>query len=118
MPSGPIYPENRVFLSQPWGWEDWIFNGKFCGKVIFIKNGHATSFHYHKKKDEVFYVNSGMVDLIYTSKDDEMSAAKTLLNTGDAFRIKPGLRHKIFAVTDAYLFETSTHHDEEDVFKI
>ena len=45
MPSGPIYPENRVFLSQPWGWEDWIFNGKFCGKVIFIKNGQIGRAH-------------------------------------------------------------------------
>lgn len=118
MPSGPIYPEKRVFVSKRWGWEDWIYNGKYCGKVLFIKSGKQTSFHYHKEKDEVIYVQSGMIDLIHSSGDDEIKAKKHLLNAGDAFRIKPGMRHRIVAVTDAYLFETSTHHEDSDSYRI
>lgn len=118
MPNGPIYPENRVFVSKKWGWEDWIYNGKYCGKILFIKAGKKTSFHYHKEKDEVIYVQSGMIDLIHNSDDDEMKSKKTLLNTNDAFRIKPQLRHRIIAVTDCYIFETSTHHDEKDIIRI
>ena len=118
MPSGPLYPNNRVFVSKRWGWEDWIYNGTYCGKILFIKNGHKTSFHYHNIKDEVLYVQSGMLEIVYNDKDDETKAGKTLLNTGDAFRIKPGLRHRLVAITDTYLFETSTHHEDSDSYRV
>ena len=118
MPSGPIYPDKRVFISKSWGWEDWIYNGKYCGKVLFVKNGKQTSFHYHKKKDEVIYVQSGMIEIVYSDKDDEVKAGKSILNAGDAFRVKPGLRHRIVAILDSYLFETSTHHEDEDSIRV
>ncbi len=118
MPSGPLYPEKRHFVSKRWGWEDWIYNGKYCGKILFIKNGHKTSFHYHKEKDEVLYVQSGMIELFYNDKDDEVKAGRLLMNAGDAFRIKPELRHRIVAITDAYLFETSTHHEDSDSYRV
>lgn len=118
MPTGPLYPNNRVFVSKKWGWEDWIFNGTYCGKILFIKQGKQTSFHYHKLKDEVLYVQSGMVDIVFCSGDDEGGAKKILLNTNDAFRIKPGMRHRIVAVTDVTIFETSTHHEDSDSIRI
>lgn len=118
MPSGPLYPDKRIFISKKWGYEDLIYDGKFCSKIIFIKCGKQTSFHYHEKKDKVIYLQSGMIDLIYTNDDDEIKAKKTLLNAGDAFRIKPGLRHRIVAVTDANIFETSVYHEEKDIVRI
>jgi len=118
MPNGPIYPDKRVFVSKRWGWEDWIYNGKYCGKILFIKKGLQTSFHYHKLKDEVIYVQSGMVDIVYSDKDDEVGAAKAFLEVGDAFRIKPKLRHRLVAVVDSYVFETSTHHEDKDVYRV
>ena len=118
MPSGPIYPDRRVFIAKKWGWEDWVYQGKYCGKVLFIKAGKQTSYHYHNKKDEVIYVQSGMIDMIHGKDDDESKVKKNLLNQGDAFRIKPGLRHRILAVTDTYLFETSSQHEDDDIVRI
>jgi hypothetical protein len=118
MPNGPIYPERRSFSPKNWGWEDLIYNGKYCSKILFIKNSHKTSFHHHKEKDKVIYVQSGMIEIIFNDKDNETKAGKHLMNAGDAFRIKPGLRHRLVAITDAYIFETSSHHQDEDVFRV
>jgi uncharacterized RmlC-like cupin family protein len=114
MPNGPIYPDSRLFTPKKWGWEETIFNGAFCCKMLFIKLGKKTSFHYHENKDIVIYVQSGMIDLIHSNSDDEIKAKKTILNAGDAFRIKPALRHRILAIMDSYLYETSTHDLSED----
>ena len=40
-----------------WGYEKWIVNNDlYCGKVLFFERGKKCSWHYHKVKDETFYV--------------------------------------------------------------
>ena len=46
---------------KAWGEEHWIVNKEYCGKKLVLKAGHRCSVHYHKIKDEVFYVTSGLV---------------------------------------------------------
>ena len=58
-----------------------------------------------------------MVDLGYSDIDSILQTKKHLLNTGDAFRIKHGLRHYCEAVGDAYIYEMSTHHFDDDVYQ-
>ena len=118
MPSGIIYPDKRILASKIWGWEDVIYNGKHCSKIIFVKNSKKTSFHYHNKKDEVIYVQSGMIELIYNENDEISKSNRILMNAGDAFRIKPKLRHQIFAIQDSYIFESSTHEYDDDSIEI
>ena len=58
--------ENRNFVSKGWGYEDWIVNKKeYCGKILFIKKGKRCSWHYHKLKDETFYIQSGKLEVLY-----------------------------------------------------
>ena len=49
-----IYP-------KVWGEEHWIVNKEYCGKKLVLKKGFRCSMHFHKIKDETFYVISGKV---------------------------------------------------------
>jgi len=58
--------DNRLFVSKGWGYEDWIVNTPlYCGKDLFLKKDKKLSLHYHKLKDETFWVTSGKVCLTY-----------------------------------------------------
>lgn len=61
-----MHSEQQHFVSKPWGWENWIVNNAdYCGKVLFVKQGKQCSWHYHRQKDETFYVQSGEVIVRY-----------------------------------------------------
>ena len=61
---------NRVFVPKGWGYEDWLVNKKeYCGKLLFFKKGKHCSFHYHKLKDETFYVHRGELLIVYSEED-------------------------------------------------
>ena len=107
-----IYPKG-------WGYEKWIVNKEdYCGKLLFIEAGKRCSWHYHHKKDETFYIQSGEVLLIYGMDDDMEKAKMKVLKVGDKFYVPPGLRHQMQARVDTELFEFSTQHFENDSNRI
>ena len=60
----------RTFVPKGWGYEDWIVNKpQYCGKLLFFKKHRGCSWHYHKQKDETFYVQSGKLLVIYSNQD-------------------------------------------------
>ncbi|BCU98886.1 MAG: hypothetical protein CM15mV24_1110 [Bellamyvirus sp.] len=47
-------------VPKGWGYEKWIVNTEeYCGKLLFFNEGKRCSWHYHKLKDETFYLQSG-----------------------------------------------------------
>ena len=71
---------NIKFVPKGWGFEKWIVNcEQYCGKLLYIVKGKRCSWHYHKLKDEVFYIQSGRVLLSYSEEDDLENAKKVLL---------------------------------------
>jgi quercetin dioxygenase-like cupin family protein len=105
--------------NKGWGYEKWIVNKpEYCGKLLFIKKGKTVSWHYHKIKDETFYIQSGKIILLYSEFDDINSATEIILNPGDSFYIPPGLRHRMIGLEDTELFEFSTEHFEEDSYRL
>ena len=106
-------------VSKGWGYEKWIVNKEeYCGKLLFLKKGKRCSWHYHKIKDETFYLQSGKVMLYYSDSDDFSCANNLVLNPGDKFYIYPGLRHQMLALEDSELFEFSTEHFDEDSYRV
>ena len=102
-----------------WGYEKWIVNNeKYCGKLLFFREGKKCSYHYHKVKDETFYLQSGQMEITYGDTDDIKEAKKLILRAGDKFYIYPGLRHMMLALTDCELFEFSTEHFEDDSYRV
>jgi len=107
------------FVPKGWGFERWIVNKEeYCGKLLFIAKGKRCSWHYHKLKDEVFYVQSGRITVKYSKKDDIDEAHNLTLNPGDNFHVPVGLRHRMIALEDTELFEFSTQHFDEDSYAI
>lgn len=102
-----------------WGYEKWICNSpEYCGKLLYFHKGKRCSFHYHKVKDEVFYLQSGRMIVKYSDGDDLSTAHEKELRPGEAFHVYRGLRHQMIALEDSELFEFSTQHFENDSYRI
>jgi quercetin dioxygenase-like cupin family protein len=107
------------FVPKGWGFEKWIVNTEeYCGKLLYFVKGKKCSWHYHKLKDETFYIQSGKILLKYSDGDEMAYADEIVLNRGDKFHIYRGLRHQMFALEDTELFEFSTQHFEEDSYRL
>jgi mannose-6-phosphate isomerase-like protein (cupin superfamily) len=102
-------------VAKAWGSEHWIENNeKYCLKLLIINPGWSGSLHYHKRKDETFYVVSGSCFLEH--------ADQTLhLALGDGMRIMPYTQHRFFVPTGyavCRIVEASTTHSDSDTFRI
>jgi quercetin dioxygenase-like cupin family protein len=106
-------------VPKGWGHEKVICNSEeYCGKLLYFIKGRKCSWHYHKLKDETFYIQSGKILLKYSDEDELANALEVILNPGDKFHIYPGLRHQMIALEDTELFEFSTQHFDEDSIRL
>ena len=106
-------------VPKGWGYEKWIVNSpEYCGKLLFFNKGKKCSWHYHKIKDETFYLQKGKLLVKYSDEDDLETSKKTILMEGDKFHVYKGLRHQMLALEDSELFEFSTQHFEDDSYRI
>ena len=106
------------FVNKGWGGELWVVNRDYCGKVLYFHKDKRLSWHYHIKKEEVFWLSSGKLRLLYNWDDDIEKAQETLLLPGSHFEIPVGLRHQMIALEDSILIEFSTHHEDSDSIKV
>lgn len=95
---------------KAWGEEHWIVNKEYCGKKLVLRAGHRCSIHYHKIKDEVFYVTSGLVLM-------EVGDSVRVLAPGMKQHIGPNQRHRFTGLENSEIFEFSTCHSEEDSYR-
>ena len=97
-------------VNKGWGWERWICNGpEYCGKLLFFNKGKRCSWHVHRLKDEVFYLQNGKIIV---------KASQQILSPGENFHVYRGLRHQMIALEDSELFEFSTQHFDSDSYRI
>ena len=87
---------------KPWGFERPLaeFRGVFL-KELFFRKGHVSSLHFHKEKDEFFYIVNGHVRVYVAEQTIELSA-------GDTLHIAPGQVHRIQPVEDTLILELGT----------
>lgn len=108
--------ERRV-IQKDWGWIDWIYNGEFCGKIIYMKKDRHNSWHYHNLTDEVAYVEDGEVELTYGLRDDGADAVTKTLKSGEAFHISKGTRHQ-FKSKGVTIYEFSLSMPDSDIVRL
>lgn len=107
------------FVPKGWGYEKWITNGPlYCGKILWFCKGKQCSWHYHEKKDEVFYVRTGRLKVYWSNFDELELAYVKELKAGDKFHVTAGIRHRMFALEDTEMFEFSTEHFDKDSIRI
>lgn len=102
-----------------WGHELWIRNcNLYCGKILVFLPKKKFSWHYHKVKDETFFVLEGELLLRFGYEDDLANSSCIELRPGAVFHVPPLLRHQLESITAAKVMEISTEHFEEDSIRI
>ncbi len=130
--------EVRV-VTKPWGHEKWIAHGepdfKYALKEIFIRAPHRSSIQFHKDKQESNYIQSGRGVLHYSIEPVDMeryladgysreeldalvdAMVQKELVPGTVFHIRPGYLHRVEAVEDLLMIESSTV-ELDDIFRL
>jgi mannose-6-phosphate isomerase-like protein (cupin superfamily) len=107
-------------IDKEWGYEKWLANNKennYCGKILHVNAGHGFSMHLHADKHETFYILSGSAKLeIINTKTTEISTIE--LNEGDCYVIDRLVPHRIEAITELDIIESSTYHRDEDSYRV
>jgi quercetin dioxygenase-like cupin family protein len=99
-----------------WGREEWIVNNqKYCGKKLIFNKGYRFSLHYHKIKEESFYILHG---LVYLELVTNGVRTERIMTNGDIAHIAPYVQHRITALSEAEIMEFSTHHMEDDSYRL
>ena len=123
--------EGLNFFTKKWGWEYWFANNElYCGKQLFVRNDIWSSdgnFHYHKDKDETFFIVEGTLILDICDYADEYDQVQSIsLGKYQSYRVKPFTRHRFTGnstnsngcISNGCIFiEASTHHEESDSYR-
>ena len=100
--------KERTTFPKVWGTEIWMANTeKYCGKKLILMEGYRCSMHYHLKKDETFYIDSGKVLM-------EVGDSVEVMEPGSSVHIGPKVKHRFSGLEKSVIIEISTHHDEND----
>jgi len=95
-----------------WGWELWITNSKlYCGKILHLLKNYCCSYHYHKVKDETFYILKGSVRM-------NIEGSVTNMLPGKSIHIKPGTKHQFLGLEESEILEISTQHFDSDSYRL
>jgi mannose-6-phosphate isomerase len=107
-------------VKKSWGYElIWATTDKYCGKImVFEKNSAKFSMHFHREKDETWFVNSGKFIVRWID-----TATATLyekeLNEGDTWHNPPLQPHQLECLADnSSISEVSTADSVEDNYRI
>jgi dTDP-4-dehydrorhamnose 3,5-epimerase-like enzyme len=118
-------PETKA-IDGPKRWEE--EKGEFVqisfrediGHLAFfeLKSGFFRGSHYHEKKEEVFYVATGVLRAVFKDMDTP-STEEHVLQKGDKIRVKTRCGHIFYGIEDAFVVEYSPqYYDKEDAFKV
>ena len=83
-------------VKKAWGHEEIVVNDGFCFKRLLIKKGYQVSYHKHKVKDELFYLERGLVRI-------DRNGTVFLMRPGQWLRIFPGDWHTMAGIEESVL---------------
>jgi mannose-6-phosphate isomerase-like protein (cupin superfamily) len=93
-------------VEKPWGHElIWAHTERYVGKILHINEGHKLSLQYHRQKDETIHVWNGRMLLVV---DEGKGLVERELKPGESYRILPGTKHRMIALSDCDLLEVSS----------
>jgi len=107
-------------IDKGWGYEIiWATNNKYAGKIlVFERVGAKMSMHFHKEKDETWFVNAGQFRLTFCDTNSAQYSER-ILNEGDTWRNPPLLPHQLTALQpNSMIYEVSTADSPEDNYRI
>lgn len=105
-------------VEKGWGREV-IFasNDLYAGKLLEFKKGAKFSMHFHKTKDETWYVLKGKFRLTMINTEDA-SEQKHILEEGYCMRIRPLEPHQLECLSEGTIIEVSMPDDPKDNYRV
>lgn len=105
-------------VEKGWGSElIWVTNDKYCGKFMNFKQGAKFSMHFHKEKDEAWFVLTGKFLVTWIDTEDASEHVKEL-NEGDTWHNPPLVPHRITCLEEGTVIEVSTPDSVEDNYRV
>ena len=108
------------FVKKGWGYElIWATNDKYCGKImVFEKEGAKFSMHFHREKDETWFVNSGKFKIRWIDTANAQLYEKEI-SEGETWHNPPLQPHQLEClVAGSSITEVSTPDSVEDNYRI
>lgn len=101
---------------RPWGTYEVLLEGSHCKvKQIIVNPDHRLSYQYHKFREEVWTIVSGLALVIL--EDEEIRLAP-----GEVIKIPQGSRHRIGNISESPLVfievQMGSYFGEDDIIRI
>jgi len=111
---------NTGVVEKGWGYElIWATNDLYCGKIlVFANKGSKFSMHFHREKDETWFVNSGKFKVKWIDTETA-TLYEQELKEGDTWHNPPLQPHQLEAlVPSSSVTEVSTADSVEDNYRV
>jgi len=103
-------------VKKDWGKEEWFENDTLCLKKLYVNKDWQCSLHYHKRKDEIFYIEKGEFLIEIQNENEEIK--KCRLPEGHYVRVIPHMLHRFTGLkNENVIVEFSTHHEDSDSYR-
>lgn len=107
-------------IEKGWGFElIWANTDLYTAKMLYFKDSEAKmSMHFHSKKDETWFVNSGKFVVRWIDTKTAITHER-VLKEGDTWHNPPNVPHQLESLLpNSMIFEVSTPDDEADNFRV
>jgi mannose-6-phosphate isomerase-like protein (cupin superfamily) len=105
-------------VKKGWGSEEiWATNDKYCGKMLNFHRNAKFSMHFHREKEETWYVLSGEF-IVKTINTADASIDIKQLKKGDVWHNPPLLPHQLICIEAGTIIEVSTPDSVEDNYRV
>jgi mannose-6-phosphate isomerase-like protein (cupin superfamily) len=104
--------ERALRIEKNWGFEQIIHNSGYCLKLLVYERPIRSSYHYHERKHECFFVHSGLFEIEIND-----SEPRTLLPS-DRVILPPLMKHRIRCLEPGTIVEASSFDDPDDCVRI
>jgi len=111
---------NHGVIEKGWGYElIWATTDQYCGKIlVFANEGSKFSMHFHREKDETWFVNSGKFKVKWIDTSAAILYEKEL-KEGDTWHNPPLQPHQLEAlIPNSSVTEVSTADSIEDNYRV
>lgn len=106
------------YVEKGWGHElIWATNDRYCGKMMSFNTGARFSMHFHREKEETWYIQSGkfIVKWIDTKTAEQH---EQILVEGAVWHNPPCLPHQLICLEQGIVVEVSTPDSVEDNYRV
>ena len=110
----------RLHGEVPKGWGSeliWVTNDKYCSKFLNFNEGAKFSMHFHREKEETWYVMSGKFE-IEVIDTHNASVYKKVIGVGDVHHNDPLVPHRITCLEAGTIIEVSTPDSIADNYRV